>query len=115
MSWENSLDARLKALPDRRAPAGLAAAVLLRARPWHKRPWWTWGAAGRAAFVASVALSVALLWLGARPAAGLLEARLGWTLTFAAALGRALGPAAFALIALAVVPTAALSYIKEKA
>lgn len=113
--WERDLDARLKKLPNRRAPAHFAAAVMLRAQPWHHRPWWTWNLAGRLAFVASVAAGVVLLSLAARPAAQAFSAQVGWAFTLAAALGNAAGPAAFVLVALAALPTAALAYIKEKA
>ena len=109
------LDASLKALPDRRAPRTLAAAVLLRARPWHSRPWWTWNAAGRAAFASSVALSAALLALALKPLAGAAFAHLGWAFTLASLLSRLAGPALVILIAVAAVPTAALVYIKENA
>jgi hypothetical protein len=114
-NWEKDLDARLKRLPNRRAPARLAAAVMLRAQPWHHRPWWTWNLAGRLAFVGSVAVGVVLLSLAARPLAQAFSAHVGWTFTLAAALGKAAGKATFVLIALAAVPTAALAYIKEKA
>ncbi len=45
--WEAWLDHRLKALPDRPAPASLAprvlAAVAARARrPWYRQPWFAW-------------------------------------------------------------------------
>lgn len=114
-SWEKDLDARLKKLPARRAPARLAASIMLRAQPWHHRPWWTWNLAGRLAFATAVASGVVLLTVAAQPVAQSVTAHVGWAFTLAAALGKAAGPAAFVLVALAAVPTAALAYIKEKA
>lgn len=45
--WETELDRRLKNLPDRPAPAGLAPRVMAAIRaqaalPWYRRTWWQW-------------------------------------------------------------------------
>lgn len=96
-----SLDARLKRLPPRRAPASLMAATLAAAalyrQPWHRRPFWTWTAGAQAAFVAAVAAGACALIFAGEPAAARVWAFAGqaWSWTalhfgWAAALARAL-------------------------
>lgn len=124
MSFERELDRRLKALPARRAPRGLSARVLaaveLRSRPWHARPFWTWSPAGQIAFASALALGAAAL-AGASSAAAsqaLAELRPGldWLGTVAAALARAgwsargvVAAATAAAATLCLIPTAALA------
>lgn len=63
--WEARLHRELKSLPDLKAPTSLArrvrAEIEVLARPWWRRAWWTWPAAGRGAFVVLLALVAALV------------------------------------------------------
>lgn len=132
-AWEKKLDARLKALPARRAPSairsGVLAAAALRALPWWRRPFWTWTPAAQAAFALSLAAAAAALWRFAPPipafdAAPVLAA-LGRRFDFAFTLARAFGRAAwtlrlplalgfFALSTLATAPAAALAALTAR-
>lgn len=104
--WEERLHRELKSLPDLKAPASLMrrvrSAVEVQARPWWRRMWWTWPAAGRSALIAALALGASLIiasgWktLGAAPWR---EARfeLGWWGELPMTLARAIGLAAWSL------------------
>lgn len=124
MSFERELDRRMKALPERRAPRGLSARVLaaveLRSRPWHARPFWTWTPAAQGAFVAALTLGASALAGTATVAGGeasaALGARVDWVLTLLAALGAAawsvkafVAAACAAALALCAVPVAAFA------
>lgn len=103
--WEAELHRKLKGLPDLKAPKSLALRVRIRiqveARPWWRRPFWTWPATGRAALLVFLAAAAAVLiaagWHLASALAPWRAARLelDWWAQLPATLARAGGLAAW--------------------